>query len=81
MKTQSDYSNTSRYATSGYAYIADTPILIAEWSYYLPFIHQTKIKIKKQQHFIVIKEYSDNFIKNTVLRPNWQYKASTAKMA
>ena len=25
--------------------------------------------------------YSDNSIKNTVLRPNWQYKASTAKMA
>ena len=25
--------------------------------------------------------YSDNSIKNTVLRPNWQYKASTAEMA
>ena len=25
--------------------------------------------------------YSDNSIKNTVLRPNRQYKASTAKMA
>ena len=24
---------------------------------------------------------SDNSIKNTALRPNWQYKASTAEMA
>ena len=27
------------------------------------------------------KRYSDNFIKNTVIRPNWQYKARTAEMA
>ena len=34
-------------------------------------------------HFLssYIELYSDNSIKNTVLRPNWQYKASTAEMA
>ena len=28
-----------------------------------------------------ISMYSDNSIKSTILRPNWQYKASTAEMA
>ena len=56
-------------------------------------LHENQLRITKFEEAIGVKDqvsfnpkknsltYSDNSIKNTVLRPNQQYKASTAKMA
>ena len=47
---------------------------------FIAWINPFSIFYKRQNESDFVN-YSDDSIKNTVLRPNWQYKASTAEMA